>query len=339
MAAGQSSLGLSPVIIDEIAHPKSLSSRLDLGLGEIGLEPVVEYTNAYKGPLLEFHFSQTVNDVLRESRLRDIPRIMHFHGPWGREGLVQGNHALRACVKTLIERKAYKRFELFTTHSTAFKALLVNDFGIQARAVRVIYPGIDTKRFSPGHMMKARGRLGLPLDEFIFVSIRRLEPRMGLDLAITALAKLPSGHLAIAGDGSSRSALEQLAKELGVSKRVTFLGRLPDSAVADLYRSGNCAIVPTRALEGFGLVVLESFSCGTPVISANIGGLPEAMGPWAAEWTFEPGNASALQTKMQDSMNGVVPCSSDLIAYSGENSWDGVARKIEDYVTESLMTC
>jgi len=58
---------------------------------------------------------------------------------------------------------------------------------------------------------------------------------------------------------------------------VRFAGKVSDADLVGLYRSAALTVVPSTALEGFGLVVLESLACGTPVVATDVGGLPEAL--------------------------------------------------------------
>lgn len=329
LSAAQDNIGLSPVILDRLKRDVNAEALLDGGpsWGNDG--------GFFPQMLLEFHFSQTVSDLLSHRSLRNVPRIMHFHGPWALEGKVQGNSRMRYLAKRFVEARAYRKFEVFTADSSAFKEVLQEEFKIPESQVRVIRPGIDVLAFSPGSKVEARKRLGIPEDAFVFASLRRLEPRMGLDLLIRAVTQIPDAFLAIGGSGSSRESLEALGSKLGISDRLRFLGRLPQENVADIYRAADAAVVPTRALEGFGLVVLEAFACGTPVIASNVGGLPEAMGPWADEWTCPPEDVEALVEAMTRIMKSP-PVASDLIAHANSYSWESVARSVESYAIDAF---
>ncbi len=329
LSTAQNSIGLKPLVLDRLARNVNVDALLE----------AAPHSDSHEGLfgqlLLEFHFSQTVGDVLSHRPLRSVPRIMHFHGPWALEGRVQGNSRMRYLAKRFVESRAYREFEVFTADSSAFKSVLQDEFKVPDSQVRVIHPGIDVHAFSAGSKTDARERLGIPSGAFVFASLRRLEPRMGLDLLIRAVSQIPDAFLAIGGAGSSRESLEALGSELGIADRVRFLGRLPQESVADIYRAADAAVVPTRALEGFGLVVLEAFACGTPVIASNVGGLPEAMGPWAAEWTCPPEDVPALVDAMTRMMKAP-PLGSDLIAHANSYSWESVARSVESYAIEAF---
>lgn len=111
-------------------------------------------------------------------------------------------------------------------------------------------------------------------DEILYVG--RLERVKGPDLAIRALAVMNGRRLTIVGEGSMRSRLSSLARELGVAHQVAFMGSLPHDKVLKLIGQYGCVVVPSRS-EAFGLVALEAVAIGTPVVVTRVGGLPEAV--------------------------------------------------------------
>ena len=83
--------------------------------------------------------------------------------------------------------------------------------------------------------------------------------------------KIPS-KLLLVGDGPDRTHVEQLAREIGVSNSTRFLGK--QDAVEELLAISDLFIMPSGS-ESFGLAALEAMACQVPVISSNIGGIPE----------------------------------------------------------------
>lgn len=81
-------------------------------------------------------------------------------------------------------------------------------------------------------------------------------------------------HLVLIGDGPERSTCEALARDLGISDKVCFLGKM-DSFVPWL-QSADLFMLPSE-LESFGLAALEAMSCGVPVIATNAQGIPEVV--------------------------------------------------------------
>lgn len=111
--------------------------------------------------------------------------------------------------------------------------------------------------------------------ERVLLVAAKLHPNKGQRLALDALAHLPGTRLWLAGDGPDQAELQARARRLDVASRVTFLGHRSD--VPDLMRAADVLLVPSEA-EAFSLVAAESLLCGTPVIAARTGGIPEVVG-------------------------------------------------------------
>jgi glycosyltransferase involved in cell wall biosynthesis len=104
--------------------------------------------------------------------------------------------------------------------------------------------------------------------------VGRLERLKGADLLIDALQGYRALDVLIAGDGEEREALERRAAGLD---HVRFLGHVPQRELDGLYRGATALVVPSVGYEVFGLVVLEAFARGTPVVVHDLGALPELV--------------------------------------------------------------
>ena len=211
-----------------------------------------------------------------------IARIVHFHGPWASEGTVEGGSAAAASAKRWIERRAYAGAARYVTLSRAFARLLERDYGIAPELVRIVPGGVDCERFAPTLARgEARALLGLPTDRPIVLAVRRLARRMGLSELIAAFAgvrrQVPEALLVIGGQGPLLEPLRAQVAALGLESQVRLLGRVPDLLLPTLYRAADLSVVPSTALEGFGLISVESLATGTPALVAPVGGLPEVV--------------------------------------------------------------
>src|SRR5438128_11817878 len=139
-----------------------------------------------------------------------------------------------------------------------------------------------TDRFKPAPDRRAiRGELGLSADRPIVLTVRNLEARMGLDNLLGAMAVLkarcPSALLLIGGAGSLRGALEAQSQALALQAHAEFPGRVPDAELPRYYQAADVFVLPTRELEGFGLVTVEALARGTPVLGTPVGATPEIL--------------------------------------------------------------
>jgi len=146
--------------------------------------------------------------------------------------------------------------------------------GVEEHRIRVLPNGVDLAQFQPRPRAEARKRLGI--DRPTLLSVGLLIPRKGHDLVIRSLAGLPGVGLMIAGQGPERSALERLARDVGVAERVRFLGLVAHADLAELYSAAD-ALVLASSREGWANVLLEAMACGTPAIASDVWGNAEVV--------------------------------------------------------------
>jgi len=275
--------------------------------------------------------------------LRRIPLVVHFQGPWADESTVARNeHVVVVAAKRLVERLVYRRATTVVTLSAAFKRILVERYGVLPWRIRVIPPGVDLQRFHPGDRAAARRRLGVPARGPLVACVRRLESRMGIDILVEAWSKVqrdvPGSHLVIVGDGPERRRLEALVARHGLRSTVTFAGRVDEPTLVACHQAADLTVVPSTALEGFGLVVLESLACGTPVVVSDVGGLPEAVRGLDPTVIVPAGDARRLAEALgrcltdDDSTPSRVRCR----AHAEAHGWDTVAAEHVRMYTEAL---
>jgi glycosyltransferase involved in cell wall biosynthesis len=124
------------------------------------------------------------------------------------------------------------------------------------------------------------------------VFVGRLSAEKGVHTLIDAWRALPDIRLKIAGDGPMRAQLEAQANRHGLN--VEFMGRLERSRVAEVMGDASFAVVPSQWYEGFPMVVVEAFACGTPVVASRLGSLAEIVREGITGRLFTPGDPQAL---------------------------------------------
>ena len=195
---------------------------------------------------------------------RDWLAALVFEGPLRR----MTEHALRDAASVIV--------------LSEFSRSILREISVSAadRAVRV-GGGVDTNVFSPADRDEARERLGVPASTRLVFTVRRLEPRMGVENLIEAarsLDDIPELRVVIAGVGRRRE-LEMLRERLAPGASVDLIGRVPDDELPLWYRAADLFVLPSVAYEGFGLVTAEALASGTPVVGTPVGATPELLEP------------------------------------------------------------
>jgi glycogen synthase len=272
------------------------------------------------------------------------PLVVHFHGPWGLEGEAEraGGPATRA--KLALERLVYAKARLLIVLSEAFGQILRERYAVPGDKVRVVPGGVDVARFAPTMTRaEARERLGWPADRTIVLAVRRLARRMGLENLILAMDAVrrerPDALLLVGGRGRLEPELRALVGRLGLEDSVRLLGYVSEDVLPLAYRAADLSIVPTVALEGFGLTTLESLASGTPVLVTPVGGLPEAVRGLSPDLVLAGTAPEDLAGGLIRALNGTLPLPSSAACrtYVEEHhAWPAVVARLLAVYREAL---
>jgi glycosyltransferase involved in cell wall biosynthesis len=220
-------------------------------------------------------------------------RVYVFHSPAGEEYRLRAERSgggrppvgtgLVAALLARLERRALRGCRDVVVLSEFSRGVLARAHGRLGRPVTTVPGGVDVERFHPpDDRARVRAALGFPGDATVLVTVRDLQPRMGLDTLLRALETVRPGRrllCVIGGSGPLRLALERLAGELGLGALVRFAGHIPEDALPLHYQAADLFVLPTRVLEGFGLVTVEALACATPVVATPVGATPEILAP------------------------------------------------------------
>ncbi|MCG2659548.1 MAG: glycosyltransferase family 4 protein [Kiritimatiellae bacterium] len=191
--------------------------------------------------------------------------------------------SIHAKARLWIERWTIHRADRVVVMSEFMKKRVISGHGVSTDRIALIPGAADTSRFKPAADRKSlRARMRLPEDHIILFTVRNLVPRMGLENLIKAVKGIEkSGNkllVIIGGEGPLRHSLEQLIRTLELESKVILKGFIPENDLAAWYQCADLVVMPTYALEGFGLVTVEALACGTPVLGTPIGATPEILG-------------------------------------------------------------
>ncbi len=266
-----------------------------------------------------------------------VPITFTFHGPWALESQKEGASKLTTFLKQrIVEQSVYHRSDRFIVLSKAFGDILHQRYQIPWSKIHIIPGGVDVSRFQSNLSRdQARAKLDWPQDRRILFTPRRLVHRMGLDKLLIALAQIkprtPDVWLAIAGRGPLRASLEQQVTELGLKDQVKFLGFLPDDQLPLAYQAADLTVMPSQSLEGFGLTLVESLACGTPVLCTPVGGMPEVLAAFSPDLITRSADERAIAERLEELLTGTVPMPSraDCHEYAVTHfDWHKIAQEV-----------
>ena len=169
--------------------------------------------------------------------------------------------------------------------SRATRDDIIRHFNVELERIDLTSEGFDSSRFNnlPNPSDKATlGHFNLVSKAYILF-LGTLEPRKNVVGLVTAYHQLPDDlrqkyRLVIGGaKGWHYDAIFNSVEQLRLTDEVQFLGRVDDKHLPTLYRHAKLFVFPSF-YEGFGLPVVESIACGTPVVTSNVSSLPEVCG-------------------------------------------------------------
>jgi glycogen synthase len=209
-----------------------------------------------------------VHAHLHASRSR-LPLVLSLHGE-----TFMDDHAV--FEDSWLLRQSLKRSLRHAGAVTGCSQITLDDasqrFGLPVGTGQLVANGVEIDDVPEA----ARSTWTRPFDRYV-TAVGRMVPHKGFDLLLEAFARLNEAStvgLVLGGDGPERPRLEQLAAALGMAERVVLPGRMDRSEVAAAMTGADIVVVPSR-VEPFGIVVLEAWRAGAPVIATNRGGPSE----------------------------------------------------------------
>ena len=195
-----------------------------------------------------------------------------YHGPWFREYYISASAKKNIFARCVFSALRYVVDFFYSMYVKRFIFLSENMYRATSEYLPISRPKVH---IIPMWSEKDRwDRPNPKRDQLILSTFRRLEPRMGLQDLILALKRcdLESYNLIICGDGPYKNELLKLIERLDLRNTVKLLGWVTEEEKFKLIKESDAVIIPSRSLEGFSLLALESLENGTPVL------LTEAVG-------------------------------------------------------------
>lgn len=219
---------------------------------------------------------------------RDEISVIHSHGIVAsltarllgalfKKRIVASTHAIynfhRRSLMSFVVRQILSSFDKVLAISEQSKRELIGA-GIGENKITVYRYWVDQEVFRPLDKTECKKKLDWQ-GKFIVLFVGRLIEIKGVRLLLEAARSLRNNiNIALAGDGPLET---EVAMEAQINKRVIFIGRVPNEKLNIYYNAADFVIVPSLYEEACGRIILESLSCGTPVIASGRGGIKEVL--------------------------------------------------------------
>ncbi len=299
--------------------------------------------------VIHLHTGMRVGGIVRTAaRLRRIPYVVSVHGgqqdapdaekrsytdptrgtlEWGRAlGALVGSHHVMDDAAAVLVLGRREEGELRRVHP---------------RANVVYFPnGVDPDRFATGDGAAFRERHGIAAADRIVLCVGRLDPQKNQVLAVRVLAALlprePRLRLVLAGHVTNEEYADTVAREtrnLGIEDRVTIVRGIPVGSpdLVDAYHAAEVFLLPSIH-EPFGIVILEAWAAGRPVVASRVGGVPDFVRDGIDGLLVDPGRIDDVAQRVRELLDGPEAArqmgEAGRIRARNEFSWDAATRRL-----------
>ena len=236
--------------------------------------------------------------------MRHIPLIVTYHQDVHLQGILKFvEYLLRLTISRWVLNHAHRI--LFTSVDYSVFSYIHNILDNRENHIGELPNGVDPKHFFPGqHDPVITQKYKSSYEDKIALLVARLDRAhyfKGVPIFLQAVAQLPEFmNAVIVGEGDMKEEYEKLAYLLEINKRVDFAGRVSIEDLPKYYCMADVTVLPSTTMsEAFGLVLVESLACGTPVIATDIPGVRTVVSDGLDGYLVQPGDVEGLRAKLQ----------------------------------------
>lgn len=185
-------------------------------------------------------------------------------------------------LRIVREKFAFNKFDCIVAISGSVGRQLTSSPIMLPRTNLTVIPNsVDLERwqFDSETRRRLRHKLKIPISAPVILFSGRLHTQKGADLALRAMAALPTKdwHMIICGNGPEKNRLTNLANSLNISSKVHFMGHVGREQLPHYYSAADVLVFPTRRSEGLPMNILEALASGLPVITSEGANLPQDL--------------------------------------------------------------
>ncbi len=227
--------------------------------------------------------------------------------PWKKTPLLLTEHGrhhpdIPSRKRAIIHKLLLSKHDRLVAVGEATGRALVSHEGLPVDRVEVVYNGVDLTQFhevAPHIRGEVRQELGLAEDDVVITLVARLDAIKDHPTAIATLERVresvPNAKLLFVGDGPERQKIEAIISERGLQQQVLMLGTRRD--VPRLLRASDVFLMSSIG-EGIPLTIIEAMAAGVPVVSTNVGGIPEMVNSGETGFLHDSGDPVGLASSI-----------------------------------------
>ena len=237
------------------------------------------------------------------SRKTGVPSLatLHVEPSASRGNIDSVRHRVMTDLRDFVMRKALRRWSAgVITVSEALRQTYLAFGDLDPAKVLVVHNGIEIGRFARDRET-TRARLDrefdIPSGMPVLATVAVLRPGKGIEVLLDAARSVPQALFLILGDGAKKEEWMRLAEQYGIAGRVRWAGFRTD---VDALLAGCDALVHPSLADAFPTVLLEAMAAGLPVVTSNVGGIPEIVVPGTTGTLVPPADAPALAAAINE---------------------------------------
>lgn len=340
------------IIVITYKHPKHLHNEILSGIKviRIGPFPIGDVLSYFKRALIQAYgiivegfkldfdllFACQTFPLLPSyvvSKIKRKPIIALFHDIYGLHFSLKEKGLLKGLIRGIVEFISVKLdYDIILTVSESTKKKLVK-MGVEEDKIFVVGGGVDLKEIDSVKEEKS------PKPRILYVGrLVKLKKVENLLLAFKKIIlRFPETELYIVGSGPQENLLKKLAEELDISSKTFFTGYISEEEKIRLMKSSWVLVQPSIA-EGFGLVLVETNACKTPVVAVDSGGPKEVVKDGVTGFLVQPNNINQLAEKIieliEDKNKMLMMCEEGRKVVEENYTWERVAEKVEKIISQ-----
>jgi len=231
--------------------------------------------------LIHAHYG--FHSALIPALVKRTPLVITFHRGDALE------EPFRSYVYCNLQRFVVSRADFLIAVSSEVEDTLIRHLGAQRNKIRVITCGVDTNLFRPLDKARLRRQLGIAENSKVVLYVGKLSHRKGIDVLMECAKRIPEAYFVIVGEGQIKANRENCR----------FVGAQSNDTLPTFYNVADIFLLPSRS-EGTPVVVLESLSCGVPVIASRVGGIPDVIRDGETGYLVEPEDVNTFEKRLRE---------------------------------------